>query len=95
MLRELPVSGRSWACRLSRPWSSGVWLSLSCPSRAVGSWSRGAVWIRARAPRARLRRTEVAGAGLRRRVTARLPGTRRAAPRWSLSRLSHARWPRT
>jgi hypothetical protein len=88
MLRELPVSGRSGACRLSRPWSSGV--CLSWLSGAVGSWSRGAVWVRARAPRAWLRRTELpgtelAGAGLRCRVTAGLPGTRRAAPRRSLS----------
>ena len=105
MLRELSVPCRSRTCRLSRPWSPGVRLSLSWLSRAVGSWSRRAVRVRARASGARLRRTELPGtelagtglpgAGLRRPVTAGLPGARWATCGRSLPWLSHARWPRT
>jgi hypothetical protein len=97
MLREMPASCRSRACRLSRPWLSGACLFLFGLAGAVGSWSRGAVRIRARAPWTRLPRTElprtvVAGTGLRRRVTTGLPGTCRAAARRSRTRLTPTRW---
>jgi hypothetical protein len=102
MLREMPASCRSRACRLSRPWLSGARLFLFGLAGAVGSWYRGAVRIRARAPWTRLPRTElpwtvlpptvVAGTGLRRRVTTGLPGTCRAAARRARTRLTSTRW---
>jgi hypothetical protein len=105
MLREMPASCRFRACRLSRPWVSGARLFLSGLAGTVGSWPRGAVRIRARAPWTRLPRTELprtvlprtvlAGTGLRRRVTTGLPGTCRAAARRSRTRLTPTRWPRT
>lgn len=97
MLREMPASCRSRACRLPRPWLSGARLFLYGLSGTVGSWSRGAVRIRARASWTRLTRTVLtrtvlAGTGLRRRVTTGLPGTCRAAARRSRTRLTPTRW---